>query len=72
MTKEWLTVMDGRQRDDHSEMDGEIVPFDENFEVTSQKDGTVIFMSGPGDPTAPAEQVINCRCSMVFSQEIEE
>lgn len=72
MTKEWLTVMDGRQRDDHSEMDGEIVPFDENFEVTSQKDGTVIFMSGPGDTTAPAEQVINCRCSMVFSQEIEE
>jgi HK97 family phage portal protein len=72
MTKEWLTVMDGRERDDHHNMNGEIVPFDENFEVESEKDGTIVLMSGPGDPTAPAEQVINCRCSMVFSQEIAD
>lgn len=62
--KEWLSVQDDRTRDAHLMMDGVTVPIDDKFEVpeTSQSEGA--FMDYAGDPTAPASQVVNCRCSM--------
>jgi hypothetical protein len=42
-------------------MNEERAGLDEKFNV--QPDAT---MDGPGDPSAPAEQIINCRCTLVY------
>lgn len=54
--KGWLATDDSRTRDSHRELDGEVVPI-----------GSV-FSNGlrfPGDPQGEAEEVINCRCSIL-------
>ena len=67
MTKEWVTAVDDRTRDgskggpDHAAMNGQVVGLDEKFTVPPDCD-----MDGPGAEGAPAEQVINCRCCLVF------
>lgn len=63
--KGWLSVQDDRTRDAHLLMDGVVVPIGDKFEVpaTSQSEGA--FMDYPGDATAPAGQVVNCRCSLI-------
>ena len=70
MYKEWVSANDSRVRDgtvgygaDHlhvSDENGEI-PIDDYFKVNPD-----VMMQGPGDPGAPADQVINCRCVLVF------
>jgi uncharacterized protein with gpF-like domain len=62
-TKTWLSGQDERVRDDHAEMDGQTVGIDEEF------DGPCEGMSYPGDPSGPAEEVINCRCVLIYSTE---
>lgn len=57
--KEWMATLDGRTRDAHRELDGQKVPLDKPFKV----DGEEIMF--PGDPTAKARLVYNCRCTMV-------
>ncbi len=52
-TKIWVAVMDGATRDSHAAVDGEERPIDRPFS------NGLMF---PGDPKAPAEEVINCRC----------
>jgi HK97 family phage portal protein len=52
-TKIWVAVMDDATRDSHADVDGEEKPID------------MVFSNGlmyPGDSSAPAEEVINCRC----------
>lgn len=52
-TKIWVSVMDDATRDSHVQVDGEEVPIDH------------VFSNGlmyPSDSSAPAEEVINCRC----------
>lgn len=66
MVKEWISAQDDRVRDDenhadHAAMDGEEAELDEKFTVPPDTD-----MDGPGDPSAPPEQVINCRCVLGF------
>ena len=60
--KEWISVQDDRTRDAHLVMDGVVIPIEDKFEVpaTSQSEGA--FMDYPGDASAPAGQVVNCRC----------
>jgi len=62
--KEWISVQDDRTRDSHLLMDGTVIPITDKFEVpaTSQSEGA--FMEYPGDPSAPAGQCVNCRCSV--------
>jgi len=60
--KEWLDSDDSRVRRAHAEADHQTVPIDEPFSV----DG--FDMMFPGDPTAPPQLVINCRCTMVYPQ----
>lgn len=60
LRKEWLAAEDDRTREDHALADGQIVGMAEMFEVGD------IFMKYPGDPSAPPEQVINCRCSVGY------
>lgn len=54
--KEWVATMDDKTRDSHADANGQIVGVNERFNVGSSQ------MDFPGDPTAPAEEVINCRC----------
>lgn len=56
--KEWLAVGDEKTRADHSSADGQIVPAESTFIVGGES------MDHPGDSSASARQVVNCRCSM--------
>ena len=60
LNKVWLATEDARTRPDHAEADGQEVGMDEQFEVGGVK------MDRPGD--GPADQVINCRCTVYFKR----
>lgn len=53
----WRTAHDARVRDSHVVMDGQTVAMGEKF---VSGDGNELEF--PGDPSAPPEEVINCRC----------
>ncbi len=67
MFKEWVTANDDRVREgehggaDHSAMNGAEVALDEKFGVPPDAS-----MDGPGDSSAAPDQVINCRCVLVY------
>ena len=63
--KKWLATNDERTRDSHADLDGQIREIDEPF-TTTNRDGTTAEINYPGDPTADAEQVYNCRCTMIY------
>lgn len=74
LKKEWVSGDDSRTRgsdpsDDsnHKSMNGVKVEINEKFLVPS-KDGPD-SMDGPGDPSAPADQVVNCRCILVYDDD---
>lgn len=54
---EWLTEIDGREREDHAKANGQVIPVDSTFVVGG------VEMDHPGDPAAPIEQIANCRCT---------
>ena len=54
--KRWEATHDSRTRDSHRSLDGEEVPYDEEF-----SNG----LEYPGDPSGDPEEVYNCRCTMV-------
>lgn len=56
-TKEWLTQGDDRVREDHELIDGSRIPVDDDFPIG------VRF---PGDQMGDPEQVINCRCTLLY------
>lgn len=59
--KKWLPAADNRTRKDHLAMlNSDWIPFNSKFSVGG------IEMDRPGDPSAPASQVCNCRCKVVF------
>lgn len=54
---EWLTQQDNRVRDTHMAQDGQVVPLGRTF------------LNGcrfPGDPQGQPEEVINCRCTLLY------
>jgi len=53
----WHTANDKRVRDSHRAMDGQVRPYGESF-----VSGDGVELEYPGDPAAPAAEVINCRC----------
>lgn len=55
--KQWLATLDGRTRDSHQAMDGKTVDVDDKF-----PNGLMY----PGDPSGPAAEVYNCRCTLVY------
>jgi hypothetical protein len=61
--KEWVSELLPTTRESHAEVHGTVIPIDEKFEVRKRKGGTD-FMDGPGDPTASAENVAQCLCSL--------
>lgn len=68
LMKEWVSVNDDRTRDDPSHADHVVM------NGVKEELSTKFFvppdaqMDGPGDPSAPAEQVINCRCTLVYAR----
>lgn len=56
----WLATEDQRTRPDHREADGQVQPWGEPFRLGPA--GAVLMMH-PHAPGAPADQVINCRCT---------
>lgn len=54
VVKQWDATLDGNTRDSHRAVDGEIRELDEKF-----SNGLMY----PGDPSGPAAEVINCRCT---------
>jgi SPP1 gp7 family putative phage head morphogenesis protein len=59
-TKTWLATNDKRTRKSHRDVDGTTVRLDETFLVGG------VRMDRPHDPTAPADEVIQCRCTLTF------
>jgi hypothetical protein len=60
--KEWISANDHRTRHSHRAADGDVIDVDGRFSVQTPKGG-VDMMDGPGDPTASAANLCNCRCS---------
>jgi HK97 family phage portal protein len=56
---EWLSANDSVVRPAHREADGEVVPVDSAFSVGGEE------LKYPGDPAGSADNVINCRCTVL-------
>lgn len=59
LNKEWLTSIDGREREAHARANGDIVPSSDPFIVDGEE------LEYPGDPKGSASNVISCRCSIL-------
>ena len=57
--KEWITLLDGRERAAHADADGQVVAVDKAFNVGGEE------LEYPADPSGSAENVVNCRCRMI-------
>lgn len=63
MQQVWLATLDGRTRHEHRLLDGQKREVGQPFEVDGYK------LKHPGDPTAPAYLVYNCRCTVIAAVE---
>ncbi len=52
---------DSKTREDHAEADGQEVGMDEPFDVGGEQ------LMYPGDPAGSAGNVINCRCTVIYT-----
>lgn len=59
-SKQWVATVDTRTRETHAEADGQVVPLDEPFDIGGYP------LDFPGDPAGPAEEVVNCRCTLIY------
>jgi phage portal protein BeeE len=60
IAQEWIATRDGRTRDAHAAVDGQVQLIGSPFDVA----GTAAAY--PGDPALPASQTVNCRCAVAF------
>lgn len=60
LSREWISAQDERTRETHREANGATATMDGTFKVG---DAELAF---PGDPAGPAEEVINCRCTVAY------
>lgn len=58
LSKQWDTVMDGKERRAHEDANNDVQPLNQPFIVGGEK---LLF---PGDPTGKPSNVINCRCGI--------
>ena len=56
VVKQWDSTLDGRTRESHAAVDGEIRELDKHFS------NGLMF---PGDPSGGAAEVVNCRCALL-------
>lgn len=62
VVRTWAATDDARTRDTHAAMDGQERGLNEPFESPSGA-----LLKFPGDPDAPPEETINCRCAVLIS-----
>tara|TARA_R100000353_G_scaffold175966_1_gene147998 strand:- start:1007 stop:1828 length:822 start_codon:yes stop_codon:yes gene_type:complete len=65
LVKRWAATNDPRTRSDHSVANGQIRQMDEDFEVGG------LPMSHTGDPRGGAKNNINCRCVIIYVDELD-
>jgi SPP1 gp7 family putative phage head morphogenesis protein len=58
--REWLAVHDDRTRETHRAADGQVAQMGAPFVVGGYP------MQHPGDPAAPPEETVNCRCTVAY------
>lgn len=58
LNKEWISTRDDRTRDDHIVLDGVVIGMQQSFNVGGAD------LQFPAEPGGPADQVINCRCTI--------
>lgn len=56
LRRKWVTRLDGRERESHALLNGQVRGYGETWQALH---GVLRF---PGDPAAPAAEVVNCRC----------
>lgn len=61
--KKWNTIIDGRERDSHNEMNGVTIPIDELFELR----GGLMAFPRDDEYDASEDEIAGCRCSLSFS-----
>lgn len=61
LQRTWIATLDERTRYEHRQLDGMTVPLDKPFVVPDTGDE----INFPGDPTAKAALVYNCRCRTI-------
>lgn len=61
--KVWMATMDKRTRPHHRDANGQTVGVKESFSVGGSR------LQYPGDPSAPADEVILCRCALGYSDD---
>lgn len=64
--KRWNTHLDGKERPSHADANGQTVPVEEPFIVG----GYMMMFPLDGSLGAPAEQIVNCRCTMTGARTI--
>lgn len=61
LTKKWIVILDGKERASHNAMaSSPAIPMHSLFNVG----GNLMF--GPGDSSAPASELVNCRCGLMY------
>lgn len=65
VNKKWIAAKDERTRKSHRHVNGHVVDENGYFEVPL-KGGGKEQMLFPGDPNGSAENVINCRCRVIY------
>lgn len=58
--QEWIATRDGRTRDSHASADGQVALVGQPFTVAGRT------AAHPGDPSLPASETVNCRCTVAF------
>ena len=58
--KQWVSTSDARTRSFHSAANGQVVAMEDNFIVNGKE------MMYAGDPKGGPENVINCRCTIIY------
>lgn len=66
LMKVWVSTKDARTRPSHVAADKQRVPLDQPFQVGGAQ------LQFPGDPTGPADECINCRCTLLLVGADEE
>lgn len=62
VVRQWDASLDGRTRDSHRKIDGEIKEIPNNGEKEEPFSNGLMY---PGDPSGRPEEVINCRCALL-------
>lgn len=58
--RQWLSTLDSRTRPTHVRADGQVIKAGDTFQVGTAR------LRFPGDPSGPAHEVMQCRCTILF------